>query len=190
MTRQKVPEQRLRNFFCISGHLRSLPHISNLHPMSARNFFSKEQQRTIQDAIASAELNTSGEIRVHIDDTCKEEVLFQAAMKFKELKMDQTKLHNGVLFYLAVSDQLFAIIGDKGINEKVEAGFWDNIKDTMLAYFKEGQFTEGLTIGIHMAGEKLKAHFPLEANDTNELSNEVTFDDTDDTTTNPDQKDV
>ncbi|HEX8516100.1 MAG TPA: TPM domain-containing protein [Bacteroidia bacterium] len=144
--------------------------------MSARNFFTKEQQQSIQDAIAAAELDTSGEIRVHIDDKCKEDVLFQAAMKFKELKMDQTKLSNGVLFYLAVSDQLFAIIGDKGINEKVEPGFWDNIKETMLGYFKQGQFTEGLNKGIQMAGEKLKAHFPLASDDANELSNEVTYD--------------
>jgi uncharacterized membrane protein len=143
--------------------------------MSARNFFSNDQQQSIVDAIAAAELNTSGEIRVHIDDKCKEDVLFQAAMKFKELKMDETKLKNGVLFYLAVSDQLFAIIGDKGINEKVEPGFWDNIKETMLTYFKQGLFTEGLCTGIGMAGEKLKSHFPLGADDTDELSNEVTF---------------
>lgn len=144
--------------------------------MGARNFFSKEQQGAIQQAIAAAEKNTSGEIRVHIDDKCKEDVIFQAAMKFKELKMDETKLKNGVLFYLAVSDQLFAIIGDKGINEKVEPGFWDNIKETMLIDFKQGLFTEGLCKGIEMAGNKLKSHFPLETDDTNELSDEVTFD--------------
>ncbi|MCE3281253.1 MAG: hypothetical protein K0S44_3444 [Bacteroidetes bacterium] len=143
--------------------------------MSARNFFTSEQQEVILKAIEQAELNTSGEIRVHIDDKCKEEVLFQAAMKFKELKMDETKLKNGVLFYLAVSDQQFAIIGDKGINEKVEPGFWDNIKETMLSYFKKEQFTEGLATGIAMAGEKLKAHFPLQSDDSNELHNEVTF---------------
>lgn len=143
--------------------------------MSAKNFFSKEQQQSIQSAIAAAELNTSGEIRVHIDDKCKGDVLAQAAIVFSDLKMDKTKLRNGVLFYLAVSDQLFAIIGDKGINEKVPADFWDTIRDTMLAHFKQQQFTEGLNKGIAMAGEKLKAHFPLEADDKNELSNEVTF---------------
>jgi uncharacterized membrane protein len=143
--------------------------------MSAKKFFSKEQQQSIQDAIAAAELNTSGEIRVHIDDECKGDVLAQASIVFSDLKMDKTKLRNGVLFYLAVDDQLFAIIGDKGINEKVPAGFWDNIRDTMLSHFKKEEFTEGLNKGISMAGEKLKAHFPLEVSDTNELSNDVTF---------------
>jgi uncharacterized membrane protein len=143
--------------------------------MNAKKFFSKEQQESIQAAISAAELNTSGEIRVHIDDKCKGDVLATASLVFHELKMDKTKLRNGVLFYLSVSDHLFAILGDKGINEKVPAGFWDNIRDTMLAHFKQEQFTEGLNKGIAMAGEKLKAHFPLENNDTNELSNEVTF---------------
>ncbi len=143
--------------------------------MTAKSFFTESQKAIIQKAIAAAELNTSGEIRVHIDNLCKEEVLDKAANIFHELKMDATVLKNGVLFYLAVKDQKFAIIGDKGINEKVPADFWDQIKDTMLINFKEQKFTEGLSLGIELAGEKLKLYFPISHNDTNELTNEVSF---------------
>ena len=143
--------------------------------MSAKKFFTSEQQNSIKQALAAAELNTSGEVRVHIDDTCKEDVLDKAANMFHQLKMDKTALRNGVLFYLAVTDHKFAILGDKGINEKVPTDFWDNIKDVMLDHFKKQQFTEGLCKGIEMAGEKLKSHFPLQTNDTNELNNEVSF---------------
>ena len=143
--------------------------------MSARNFFTSEQQKSIKQSIANAELNTSGEIRVHIDDKCKDDVLDAAANMFHQMKMDTTELRNGVLFYLAVSDHKFAILGDKGINEKVPADFWDHIKDVMLAHFKQQQFTEGLCKGIEMAGEKLKTNFPLQSNDTNELANDVSF---------------
>lgn len=143
--------------------------------MSAKNFFSYEQQAAIKQSIANAELNTSGEIRVHIDDKCKGDVLDCAANMFHQLKMDATELRNGVLFYLAVSDHKFAILGDKGINEKVPADFWDHIKEVMLSHFKKQEFTEGLCKGIEMAGEKLKAHFPLQHNDTNELHNDVSF---------------
>lgn len=143
--------------------------------MSAKKFFTSEQQKSILDAIANAELNTSGEIRVHIDDKCKGDVLDRAANMFHQLKMDKTELRNGVLFYLAVSDHKFAILGDKGINEKVPGDFWDHIKVVMLEHFKKQQFTEGLCKGIEMAGEKLKTNFPLQHNDTNELHNEVTF---------------
>jgi uncharacterized membrane protein len=143
--------------------------------MNVKNFFTQEQKQLIQEAIANAELNTSGEIRVHIDEKCKADVLDQAADMFKYLKMHKTQLRNGVLFYLAVSDQKFAILGDKGINEKVSPGFWDNINEAMLEYFKEQKITEGLCKGIEMAGEKLKSYFPLQSNDTNELSNDVSF---------------
>jgi uncharacterized membrane protein len=143
--------------------------------MSAKNFFTNEQQERIMASIAAAERNTSGEVRVHIDDTCSAEVLDQAAKTFHRLKMDQTALRNGVLFYLAVNDRKFAILGDQGINEKVPADFWDTIKELMQEYFKNAQFTEGLCRGIEMAGEKLKAHFPLQDNDTNELQNDVSF---------------
>lgn len=143
--------------------------------MSAKNFFNLHQQKAIQDSIANAELNTSGEIRVHIDDKCKEDVLDAAANKFHELKMDATELRNGVLFYLAVGDRKFAILGDKGINEKVPSDFWDHIKEIMFEHFHQQQFTEGLCKGIEMAGEKLKVHFPLQSNDANELHNDVSF---------------
>lgn len=143
--------------------------------MSAKNFFTKEQQASIVQSIVNAELNTSGEIKVHVDDKCKGEVLDVAADYFKKLKMHETELRNGVLFYLSVDDHKFAILGDKGINEKVPHDFWDNIRDTMLSHFKQQQFTEGLRIGIEMAGEKLKVHFPYNKADSNELSNDMSF---------------
>lgn len=144
--------------------------------MSVENFFSKEEKKQITDAIAEAEKNTSGEIRLHAEGNCKIDVLDRAAYIFKKLDMHQTEQRNGVLFYLAVHDRKFAILGDAGINRLVPANFWDEIKETLLGYFKEGKFTEGLTKGILMAGEQLKANFPYQKDDVNELSNEISFD--------------
>ena len=143
--------------------------------MSEKKFFSTEQQDSIIKAIEIAEHATSGEVRVHIDDSCKGDVLDAATHVFHKLKMDKTDLRNGVLFYLAVNDKKFAILGDKGINEKVPENFWDTIKETMLSYFKQGQFTQALCKGIEMAGEKLKTHFPYQSEDRNELSDEISF---------------
>ena len=53
--------------------------------MSAKNFFSEADKKEITDAIAGAELNTSGEIRVHIENKCKEDVLDHAAFIFEKL---------------------------------------------------------------------------------------------------------
>ncbi|HZL10921.1 MAG TPA: TPM domain-containing protein [Prolixibacteraceae bacterium] len=144
--------------------------------MSVENFFSKEEKKQITDAVAEAELNTSGEIRLHVEGHCKLDVLDRAAYVFAKLKMHETEQRNGVLFYLSVHDHKFAILGDGGINKLVPENFWDEIKETMLGFFKEGKFAEGLSTGILMAGEQLKANFPYQKDDVNELSDDISFD--------------
>ncbi len=141
----------------------------------AKHLFSEEQKEDIVNAIKEAELNTSGEIRVHLEKSCPEDVMDRAAFIFKKLKMHKTELRNGVLFYLAVKDHKFAILGDAGLNAKVPDGFWDEIKDLMLDHFRKGDFAGGLVQGILKSGEQLKAHFPYQTDDVNELSDDISF---------------
>lgn len=136
---------------------------------------SEEARLQIMEAIREAEKNTSGEIRLFIEDVCKENVLDRAAFIFKEINMHKTKQHNGVLFYIALQSHQFAILGDKGINKVVEKDFWHSIKLEMQNYFTEGDFVTGLSKGIRMSGEALKKHFPYHQNDKNELSDEIIF---------------
>ena len=143
--------------------------------MSVESFFSKEEKKQITDAIGVAEHDTSGEIRLHVEGRCKIDVLDRAAYVFEKLEMHQTAQRNGVLFYLAVYDRKFAILGDGGINKVVPANFWDDIKVMMLDYFKDGKFAEGISKGILMAGQHLKANFPYQDDDVNELSDEISF---------------
>jgi uncharacterized membrane protein len=144
--------------------------------MKASTFFTKEQQAQILASVKEAELETSGEIRVHIETSHKGEVLDRAAWLFKKLGMHKTTERNGVLFYLAVKDRKFAIIGDAGINAKVHAGFWDDVSELLKKNFKVGKFTEGLSEGILLAGKHLKIHFPHRKDDVNELPDEISFD--------------
>jgi len=137
------------------------------------NFLSREEEQEIVEAIRVAEKNTSGEIRVHIEKTTSKVPFDRALEVFHELKMDETQLKNGVLFYFAVADKGFAICGDKGINDVVAPNFWDCTKDKMVEQFKSGNFKQGIVDGILSAGEQLKKNFPWSENDTNELSNEI-----------------
>ncbi len=141
----------------------------------ARDLFTEQEQQQIVAAVKAAELNTSGEIKVHIERKCKEDVLDHAAFMFDQLEMQKTELRNGVLIYLAVEDRKLAILGDAGINAKVANDFWDTTKDFMIANFKEGNFAEGLAGGIQLAGEQLKTHFPYQSDDANELSDDISF---------------
>jgi len=145
--------------------------------MKPSRFFSEDQKDLIRQAIADAELATSGEICVHIERHCKADVLDRSAFLFEKLGIHKTEKRNGVLFYLAIDDHKFAILGDAGINAVTPQDFWDNIKETMQKEFIEGRFTEGLTGGIRSAGEELKVHFPYEADDVNELSDDISFGD-------------
>jgi uncharacterized membrane protein len=136
-------------------------------------FLSTEEEKDIIEAIQNAEKNTSGEIRVHIEQSSKEDAYKRAVEVFHSLKMNDTKLRNGVLIYLAVADKTFAIYGDEGINTVVADNFWDTTRDTIQQHFKSGNFKQGLVEGIKEAGIQLKTYFPWQQDDANELSNEI-----------------
>jgi len=136
-------------------------------------FISTQDEEAIVAAIQEAEKNTSGEIRVHIEAHTDEDHYEHAKKVFDELKMHETELRNGVLFYIAVNDHKFVILGDQGINDKVADSFWDTTKEMMQNYFRKGAFKEGLVEGILKAGQELKIHFPYQDDDTDELSNEI-----------------
>jgi len=142
----------------------------------ASTFFTSEQKTRVRDAIREAERGTSGEIRVHIETGLTGNVLDRAAWIFEKIGMHATEKRNGVLFFLAVKNKEFAIIGDGGINAKVPENFWDKVKDVMQKNFRNGEFTEGLIQGILIAGNQLKEHFPYKKDDINELPDEISFD--------------
>ncbi len=137
--------------------------------------FSEKDQELITSAIQSAENETSGEIRVHLEKSCLGNVLDRAAQVFENLAMHKTKLRNGVLIYLAYEDRKFAILGDAGINSAVPENFWDEIKIKMQSRFRAGHFVEGLCEGVEMAGKQLKSNFPRHGDDVNELPDKISF---------------
>lgn len=139
-----------------------------------KRFLSEKDEEEIVAAIREAEMKTSGEIRVHIERHTDKDPFDHAIEIFHQLKMDNTKLQNGVLIYLAIDDHNFVILGDKGINDVVPEGFWETTKDLMAGHFKKGNFKQGLIDGILMAGEQLQAHFPWDSKgDINELPDQI-----------------
>ena len=137
-------------------------------------FFNAAEETSIIKAIREAEDQSSGEIRVHVEPTCKGDTFERALALFSELEMHRTALHNGVLFYLAYDDHKFSIVADEGINKVVPENFLEDIKDMMEAKFKKGEFISGLQQGIALTGQQLKKYFPHQAGgDKNELTDEV-----------------
>ena len=136
-------------------------------------FLSEAEKKQIAQAIAEAEAHTSGEIRVYVEPKCKGDEKERAIKVFHQLKMHRTMFHTGVLIYIAHNDHAFAIIGDRGIHEKVPDNYWEEVKEMMKNYFTEGKFAEGIIKAVTQCGEHLKIHFPSDGNNPDELSNEV-----------------
>ena len=143
--------------------------------MKPDKFLTAEQQETVVAAVRLAEKGTSGEIRVHIEGECSGDPVKRAEKVFFRLGMHKTKLRNGVLIYLACNTRTFAIVGDKGINDIVPDGFWNDVAMTMEAEFRKGLFAEGLAKAAEMVGEKLKDFFPYQDDDVNELPDDISF---------------
>ncbi len=144
--------------------------------MKAADFFTPEGRQLIEQAIANAELDTSGEIRVHVEVEFTGSILDRAASVFSKLGMHRTNLRNGVLIFFAIRNRSFAILGDIGVNRVVPENFWDETKSVMESHFRNSEFALGLAVGVKMAGDQLKKHFPYQRNDINELVNDISFD--------------
>jgi uncharacterized membrane protein len=144
--------------------------------MDHKDFISAVDQDRVVKAICTAEEMTSGEIRVHIQPKAHGEIRTVAERTFERLGMTKTDLRNGVLLFVASEEQRFVILGDQGIDDKVPAGFWDEIAAKLTIRFKHGEFTDGIVEAIHSAGEELRHYFPRSHADINELANEINID--------------
>ena len=142
----------------------------------SKKFFSEQEKNAIVTAIQGAELNTSGEIRVHVEDRCiRGDVMRCATKVFRKLKIEKTAQRNGVLFYFTLRTNRFAILGDQGIDNAVSDDFWEEVRDVLQEYFLKEEFAKGLTEGIRLTGIKLKEYFPYQSDDVNELSDDISF---------------
>ena len=142
---------------------------------TAGNFFTKDEQKLLVAAIAAAELKTSGEIRLHIQNFCFGSEIKSAEKVFVKLKMHQTKQRNGVLIYIAALSKKIAVVGDEGIHQKLGDPFWQNVVDKLIKQFKADKKASALADCILECGQQLGNYFPRSANDSNELSNVISF---------------
>ena len=144
--------------------------------MALESFLDKESQRRVVEAIGVAEKCTSGEIRVHVEPTCKcGDPYARAVEVFDRLEMYKTDARNGVLIYIAYKSRMLAVIGDKGITDKVGVNFWVGEKDILTEYLRAKKPAEGLCEVIKMIGENLSKYFPYQKDDVNELSDEIYY---------------
>ncbi len=138
-------------------------------------FLTEEQEAMVIAAIQKAEKGTSAEIKVHMDKKCSGDPVAQAVKWFNFLKMHKTELRTGVLIYVATESRKMAIIGDSGINNLVDDGFWDETYNLMKRSFVNGDYTQGLSDAIENVASILAKYFPYQSDDVNELSDDISY---------------
>ncbi len=149
------------------------------HPRWAQRLFSEQDFAAITEAVVRAEAATSAEIRVHLERRVhrlpgrRPDALRRARTVFVHLGMHLTAQRHGVLIYLAVEDRKLAIVGDEGIHQYVGDGYWEGLRDAMIATLREGRPLVAVLTGIAEVGRVLAEHFPRRPGDENELSDQV-----------------
>jgi len=149
----------------------------SLFPSSKkREFFTPQEQALMIEAIRQAEKNTSGEVRVFIESRCKYvDPLDRAKDIFFNLKMDQTKDRNAVLFYIALDDRQLALFADEGIYQRLGSKYWNDEVRKIIGAFTKDDYSGGICSVIKDIGSALQTEFPYESNDKNELPDEIIF---------------
>jgi len=145
------------------------------HPKWVRAILSDDDLEAVARAVAEAEGHTSAEVRVHFDHSCDGDTLQQAIKVFERLGMHKTAARNGVLVYISVTDRKLAVIGDKGIHERVGEAYWQGLVAAVLLRMRQQQARDGLIHAIAELGRELGRHFPRRPGDNNELSDQVSL---------------
>jgi uncharacterized membrane protein len=136
-------------------------------------FFEEKFSREVEKAIEEAELLTSAEFKLHIEEVCNEDVLDRAAFVFSELQLHKTQLRNAVLLYVSVNDRKVSILADAGAKTHLSEEVLSNCLSTLINDFKSSSYSAGIRSCFFTLADALKSSFPYQANDINEISNKV-----------------
>lgn len=138
------------------------------------------EQKAIVEAVRIAELNTTSELKVHVESHCRAADPYSRAVQLlTELGLHLTEARNGVLIYVALHDRRFAIVGDSGIGEGAHFELWKESNRRMSIAFRRGAFGEGIIEALRELGGRLAKRFPaLPGAGRDEVENEISTADT------------
>ena len=102
-----------------------------------------------------------------------QQVREQAVQSFYEKGLHKTRAATGVFFFVSLFERKVWILADTGINSKISSQELQAYAGDMATGIREGRAAEILCRKIASLGEVLAAHYPVQSDDINELSNQV-----------------
>jgi putative membrane protein len=106
-------------------------------------------------------------------DRIAEAVHLRSLAAFTAQGLHYTQAHTGILILASLLEHRVEVLADRGINEKVAAGTWNEIVQILTAGLKSGNACDAYCKAIERCGEILAQHFPRPPDDTDELGNKL-----------------
>lgn len=104
----------------------------------------------------------------------EQRVAQRAAQAFIAEEVFHTRDRTGILLFLSYLEHKVLVVGDSGINAKVNQSEWENVVSTVVAGINAGRPADGLIEAIGLCGTLLEKHgFKRRKKDVNELSNRL-----------------
>jgi uncharacterized membrane protein len=152
---------------------------THVHPhKQVKDIFTKTVLDHIASAIASAENQTSAEIRVSIreerdHDEAGLSIEDIAKKEFLKLGMEKTIGRNGILLFILFEEHKFYVCGDEGIHKRVNPDTWKDVAETLHENFKHAHYEEGIISALKKITSHVHTAFAGTGKSAEELSNEV-----------------
>ncbi len=92
---------------------------------------------------------------------------------FYEKGLYRTRDETGILVFLSLLERRVWILGDRGINEKIPEGFWEERAMEITAGIRSGARGSAVADAVLRCRDELAKFFPKKPGDTNELPDDV-----------------
>ena len=105
-----------------------------------------------------------------------DEVEEAALTSFYRNGLNNTRDRTGILIFISVFERKALVLADEGINAKVDTGVWQEVVDLVVNSINPRHQAEGICQAVKRCGELIRQHFPIKADDTDELDNLIVED--------------
>ncbi|HTV67528.1 MAG TPA: TPM domain-containing protein [Rhizobiaceae bacterium] len=96
-----------------------------------------------------------------------------ALKQFLARNVHITSQRTGVLIFVSLTERYAEIVADAGINQKVQQDVWNGVVGDLIAKAQTGELADGFEQAVKTVGKLLAEHFPVTAQDRNELDDHV-----------------
>ena len=87
-----------------------------------------------------------------------------------------TRERTGILIFVSLFERRVEVVGDSGINARVDPDDWVHVVEDILVGVRKGQMAEGFVKAINRCGALLEEKgVEIREDDSNELSDSVRF---------------